>query len=367
MKPKSALFAILFLVIIAPGIMAAQPFGSPLTSEQVACEERQMGRLLHRMGVSYGEAGLYLWRSAANGGSYRGLASTDHLYFDPTTTVDIRMRDEKQLAFDLILRADEDFLNPRRERRPQATLVRRDAASNLDPMGTTRFSMLVDLILSPEPPDPFHPKNSIRITTLQEAPEDHADTAGRGLTVDDLLNTCHTEVTDFDLKVYSILARTVRPTGCLAEPIPNPVCGFISFKTAFYRAEEPLTYRADVYLSSLSCDEDGVCVYSDEQNSLLFRIQADAQGRLASGEVSLLPFCTASGQTGCSPEDSPWMGLYVLPPLRPGIEVQGEEVFRRAAHLNLFSVAFPDLNILRADVNWADLLKDTSWNGGLQP
>ncbi|MEP7011560.1 MAG: hypothetical protein ABJC13_14655 [Acidobacteriota bacterium] len=341
----------------------AQPFGRPLTSEQVACEERQMGRLLHRMGVSYGESSLLLWRSSANGGTYRGLASTSQLRH--TTVQGDRERQEKQLAFDLILREDEDFLNPRRDRRPQATLVRRDASSNLE--GTTRFSMLVDLILSREPPDPFQPKNSIRITTLQDAQADHADTAGRGLTVDDLLSPCHTEVTDFDLKVYSILARTVRPTGCLAEPIPNPFCAFISYKTALYRAEEPLTYRIDAYDSALSCDDDGVCVYSDLEIPFLLRLHTDTQGRLTTGEITALPFCTASGQTGCNPTGSPWMGLYILPPLRPGFEIQGEEVFRRAAHLNVFSDGSDEFNVLSADVNWADLLKDTSWNGGLQP
>ncbi len=227
--------------------------------------------------------------------------------------------------------------------------------------------MLVDLELSREPPDPFHPKIPIRLTTLQKAGEGHADRSGRGLEADALLAPCHTEVTDFDLKVYSILARTVRPTGCLAEPIPNPVCAFTTFKTAFYRAEEPLTYRIDAYDSALSCDEVVGCIYSDAQIPFLLRLHTDTQGRLTTGEIAPLPFCTASGQSGCNPTGSPWMGLYILPPLRPGVEVQGEEVFRRAAHLNVFSDGSDEFNVLHADVNWADLLKDTSWNGGLQP
>ncbi len=356
--------AFLLVQLVAPRA-DAQAFGRPLTPEQVACEERQMGRLLHRMGQSGGDTGLFLWRSAANGGTYRGLASTSELF--NTTLQGDRAHKEKQLAFDLILRADEDFLNPQRERRSQATMVRRDVASNLDPPGAASATMFVGIELSWEPPDPFHPKIPVLLSTLQQPESAHADRAGRGLEVDDLLAPCHSEVTDFDLKVYSILARTVRPTGCLAEPIPNPVCGFISFKTAFYRAEEPLTYRADVYLSSLSCDDDGVCVYSDEEIPVLFRLRTDAQGRLTTGEISALPFCTASGQSGCTPTRSPWIGFYVLPPLRPGLEVQGEEVFRRAAHLNIFGACCDEFNVLRDDVNWADLLKDTSWNGGLEP
>ncbi len=365
MRKHHAIPALAVLALLVAPRAYAQSFGRHLTTAQVACEERQMGRLLHRMGIANGETSLFLWRSAPNGGGYRGLASTSELF--NTTLQGDRAHKEKQLAFDLILRGDGDFLNPQKGRLPQATLVRRDVASNLDPPGTTGYSIQIRLELSKEPPDPFHPKINLLLNTLSQPGSGQIDRAGRGLEVDDLLAPCHNEVTDFDLKVYSILARTVRPTGCLAEPIPNPVCGFINFKTAFYRAEEPLTYRADVYLSSLSCDEVVGCIYSEEQNSLLFRMQVDPQGRLTAGDVATLPFCTEPGQTGCSPEDSPWMGLYVLPPLRPGVEVQGEDVFRRAAHLNIFGICCDEFNVLRADVNWSDLLKDTAWNGGLQP
>lgn len=365
MKKHLAISAVALLALLVAPPAITQPFGRPLTSEQVACEERQMGRLLHRMGIANGETGLFLWRSAGRGGTYRGLASTSELF--NTTLQGDRAHKEKQLAFDLILRNDEDFLNPQRERRPQATLVRRDTASNLDPPGSTTYSIQIHLELFREAPDPFHPKINLLLNTLPQAGSGHADRAGRGLEVDDLLFPCHTEVTDFDLKVYSILARTVRPTGCLAEPIPNPVCGFISFKTAFFRAEEPLTYRVDVYRSSLSCDEDGVCVFSDDHIPVLFRLRTDALGRLTTGEIASLPFCTEVGQAECIPTRSPWIGLYVLPPLRPGVEIQDEEVFRRGAHLNIFGLCCDEFNVLRADVNWADLLKDTSWNGGLQP
>ncbi len=365
MRKHHAISAAVFLALLGAPRAGAQPFGRPLTPEQVACEERQMGRLLHRMGQSLGDSGLFLWRSSANGGSYRGLASTSELY--NTTLQGDRAHKEKQLAFDLILRADEDFLNPRRGRLSQATLVRRDVASNLDPPGTTSATIGLGIELSKEPPDPFHPKILISLSTLQQPGLDHADRAGRGLEVDDLLAPCHSEVTDFDLKVYSILARTVRPTGCLAEPIPNPVCGFINFKTAFYRAEEPLTYRVDVYQSASSCDDDGVCVFGDGQIPLLLRLRTDAQGRLTTGELAALPFCTTDGQPGCNSFRSPWMGVYVLPPLRPGVEIQGEEVFRRATHLNVFGRGSDEFNVLQDDVNWADLLKDTAWNGGLQP
>jgi hypothetical protein len=365
MRKHHAISTVVLLVLLGTPRADAQSFGRPLTPEQVACEERQMGRLLHRMGQSGGDTGLFLWRSAANGGVYRGLASTSELF--NTTIQGDRAHKEKQLAFDLILRDDEDFLNPQRERRPQATMVRRDAASNLDPLASANASMIVGIELSREPPDPFHPKISVLLSTLQQPGSDHADRAGRGLDVDDLLEPCHSEVTDFDLKVYSILARTVRPTGCLAEPIPNPVCGFINFKTAFYRAEEPLTYRIDVYQSALSCDDDGVCVFDDGQIPFLLRLQTDTQGRLTTGELAALPFCTTDGQAGCNSFRSPWMGVYVLPPLRPGVEIQGEDVFRRAAHLNVFGLGSDEFNVLHADVNWADLLKDTSWNGDLQP
>src|SRR5258707_549520 len=116
----------LVFIVLAPPV-AAQSLGGPLTVDQVSCEERQLQRLEHRMWVHFEGSTLLLWRASPFGGSYRGLVSTNILDGDP----DHPTRQEEQLAFDLVFKAEEDFLDPQRPRRPQATLVRRDVASNL--------------------------------------------------------------------------------------------------------------------------------------------------------------------------------------------------------------------------------------------
>ncbi|HBL25287.1 MAG TPA: hypothetical protein DD490_00450, partial [Acidobacteria bacterium] len=189
----------------------AQVVSRPLTAEQVACEERQLERLVHRMAASEETSNLFLWRSSADGGLFRGLASTSELRYDDTG---VRYRKENQLAFDLILKAGEDFLDPRRPRLPQATLVRRDAASNVHPTPVNSYPLTTVLDLAPEVPDPTLPKMPLRITSAPAAGSD--DRAGRSIAAADFLTACHSEVTAFDLAVYQLLARTVRISQCLS-------------------------------------------------------------------------------------------------------------------------------------------------------
>ncbi len=364
---KRAYLSIGFLGLLVTGTGRAQPSpGGSLTPEQVACQERQMQRVMHRLSTPYSGSNLFLWRGSSAGGDYRGVATTSHLYFDPSTVVDIRLRDEKQLAFDLTLRDDEDFLNPRRTRLPQATLVRREAASNFDVPSDLRGALKVRMALDPETLDPTSPDKEIDISTLRQQGEGHADGASRGLDIDDLFDSCGVEVTDFDRKVFSILARTVRPSACLVEPMDSFGCDADQFKTAIYRGEEPMTYRFDIYTYFVVCDDDGICRYSEGRTPLLFRLTTDSQARLTGGTVDPLPFCAIGGQTGCIEDPFPEIAVYVLPPLRAGFEMQGEETFQRAARLNIDGEGSM-YNVLHADVNWADLLRDSSWNGGLQP
>jgi hypothetical protein len=98
----------------------------------------------------------------------------------------------------------------------------------------------------------------------------------------------------------------------------------------------------------------------------LLLVHVDEQGRLTSGEVRALPWCAQVDQVGCTNVVDAGFALFVLPPLRPGIERQGEAEFLRAAHLNIEYEGSP-FNVLQDTVNWADLLRDTAWNGGLVP
>jgi hypothetical protein len=100
--------------------------------------------------------------------------------------------------------------------------------------------------------------------------------------------------------------------------------------------------------------------------AFLFRLQVDQNGRLAGGDVQFLGFCTEDGQLACSTTTSPDLGLFVMPPLRPGIDRQGPPEFRRSAELQI-GFEGEEGNVLYDTINWADLLRDTSWNGGLVP
>jgi len=364
--PISALLAVFANAL---SLRAAQPVSLPLTPEQVTCEERQIGRLIHRLSVAYNGSSLFLWRSSPGGGLYEGLVGTNEMHF--VTQFGDRSREEHQLAFDLILHAEADFLNPRRTVLPQATLVRRDTASNLDVPISGNGNLLIRMDLAPEVPNPDTPTIPLKISTRREPGREKADGAGRGLSVDDLLTPCHGEVTEFDQRVFAILARAVRPTACLAEPVVNPLaCLGTRFKTAVYRAEAPLTYRIDVYPYTSFCNDQGQCGYGEVRVPFLLQLLLDPEGRLTMGTVTALPFCEhpdgTVDHTGCIQVLDPEIGLYILPPIRPGVAVQGEPFFRRAAHLNLDLIG-SEFNVLQAEVNWADLLRDTAWNGGLAP
>jgi hypothetical protein len=354
----------LLLGLFCARLATAQDFGKPLTQAQVDCEERQSMRLAHRFVLYNGGSNLFLWRSAPVGGVYRGLAAASLLRgdnLDPETWT----REERQMAFDMILRQEESFLDPARLRLPQATLVRRDAATNL--MANPESWQLADLRvdLAPEVPNPFEPQRPLQITNRLTPGAGQSDGAGRSLASDDLLSACHTEVTEFDLKVFSILARTVRPSACL---FIGGGCGGgeAHYKSVLFRGPEPLTYRMNLIRYSQLCFEGEPCFATESTLAFVFHLQVDQRGNLTGGDVQLLEWCTADDQLACNTVSNPGMSLFVMPPVRPGIDKQGPPEFRRSAQIQIYWESNED-NVLHANVNWADLLRDTAWNGGLVP
>ncbi|HEX3525895.1 MAG TPA: hypothetical protein VH988_02410 [Thermoanaerobaculia bacterium] len=363
MKCRVSLCLFLTLGFWAAGLATAQGFGNPLTQAQVDCEERQMMRLLHRVATDRGGTQAFLWRSTPGGGVYRGLVATSNLFGDggdPTTWT----HDEKQMPFDLILKAEDDFPNPQRLRLPQGTLVRRDAATNLTASADILQWFILTVDLAPEVPDPTMPTAPLRISNRLLVGAGQSDRGGRSLAKDDLLSACHAEVTEFDLKVYSILARTFRASSCLA--IARGICpGYLyPFKVAFFRGVDPLTYRANILFYGDTCFDS--CTYSQLTTAYLLHVQVDTKGNLTGGDLQALPWCTGQDQLACTNYENPELGIFILPPLRPGLEQQGPAEFQRAAQLQLESNG-SKYNTLQSNVNWIDLLKDTSWNGGLQP
>lgn len=356
-------FLALILVLTSARLTAAQSFGNPLTQAQVDCEERQMMRLIHRVSVEYLGSHVFLWRSTPGGGVYRGLAASSFLFGvgqEPSSY----SHEEEQLAFDLVLKAEDDFPNPKRLRLPQGTLVRRDAASNLSSLPDREPLLAVTVDLAPEVPDPTMPTAPLRITNRLLLGAGQSDRAGRSLAKDDLFTACHAEVNDFDVKVASILARTVRASACLYYQRYGCPDILFPFKAVIFRGVEPLTYRMNILSYGDTCFDD--CFYAEEAIAFLFHLQVDSKGNLTGGGLQVLPWCTTADQINCTNYSNPELAFFVLPPMLPGVDKQGPAEFGRAARVEV-NFNGSDENILHADVNWLDLLKDTSWNGGLTP
>ncbi len=189
-------------------------FGVPLTPQQVACEAQQLRRLQSRTASRQFESTIFLWRAAATGGLYRGAVLSNGIGREQASQKYKRF--ERQMAFDLAFRTGEDFLDPDRTLLPQATLVRREAATNFDDRsGSAALDLTVDL--APRVPNPISPTNPLRLDVKTDG-RGQDDGASRAIALADLTSTCHAEVTAFDQQVFSILARTLRGTYCLSGP-----------------------------------------------------------------------------------------------------------------------------------------------------
>ena len=333
---------------------SATDFGRALSDAEVTCEENQGHQIVLRQ-EGTGGSGLhssYVWRSTPGGGVFRGLAVV-------TPVVDTHgsfLRDERQLAFDLVLKSDEDYLDPRRTRLPQATFARRDASSNLEgtpPASGLPFAITFDLAHNSNPINVGVP---LRITGLPTG--SRATGSGRIVEEAGLTAACHEQVSEFDLRVESILARTVRPACESYSPID---CALYSqYKAVIFRGEEPLSYRMDLY-GSVIAGGPGPTTYSEVRIPLLFHVQVDGEGALTSGDVQILPFCSHAAESNCTTNGPIGTGILVLPPVLPGGEVQGPEVLAQAAKLRLGFKGDPHA-ITFAVVDWHKVLEGTSWS-----
>ena len=115
MRVTSRFMGALAIVLFGTAASAA-PFTSPLTPDQVACDELQLERLAGRLAIVEGLAGsgavglhpsLFLWRSSDGGSTYSALAVTDGIMGASGNLV----RQETQLALDLVLHPPADTLN----------------------------------------------------------------------------------------------------------------------------------------------------------------------------------------------------------------------------------------------------------------
>jgi hypothetical protein len=360
-------------IVLFTTAASAAPFTNPLTPDQVACDELQLERLAGRLAVVEGLAGsgavglhpsLFLWRSSDGGGVYSALAVTDGVMGASGNLV----RQETQLALDLVLHPVADPLNPARPLLPQGSLVRRELGSNLVTPTPLATYLTVTMALEPKAQNPFQPTipllvNNLTATSDGEQPAAHADAAGRGITQDTLTSSCESALTVFDQRIFTILSRTVRLAQCalLAGALPSCNPDGSVYNITLFRGTDPQTYRANVYFYAVACDNN-VCSYGVlSKVAWEFKMNWDENGKLTSGEVSVLPPCPNGPAPGCSDRQGDGTPMFILPPLWPGHGHQGQHVFDLGALLRYDSPGSPK-NIPSATVNWSVLLMNSAWN-----
>lgn len=360
-------------VMLSAESASATPLTNPLTPDQVTCDELQLERLAGRLAVVEGLAGigvvglhpsLVLWHSSAGGATYSGLTVTDGISGTPGHL----LRAETQLAFDLTLHPPTDTLNPRRPFLPQGSLVRREQDSNLVTPTPLAAYLTVTMALEPNAQDPFLPiiplvVNNLTATSDGEGPAAHADAAGRGITQDSLTSSCENALTDFDQRIFAMLSRTVRVSQCVALSGTPPFCNpdGSAYNITLFRGADPQTYRANVYLYAVACD-NGTCSYGVlSKVAWELKMNWNANGTLTTGEVSVLPPCPNGPAPGCSDPKGNGTPMFILPPLFAGHGHQGQHLFELGALLFDDFPGSPN-NVLSATVNWGVLLANSAWN-----
>ena len=369
MSPKCFWCAIA-LVVFSAGAAPAEDLTKPLTAEQVTCDELQLERLARRF-VVYEERSpsfspsLFSWRSSW-GATFGGLAITDGTRSEVGTQPEDPLRIEQQLSVDLTVRPVGDRLNPQRPLLPHATLARRTQDSSLvGPFESIRLNVTLDL--APAVPNPFVPGIPLLVSNVGQpfagmSPLAVADAAGRGIAVDRLGESCHAELTPFDQKVFTLLARTLRISECFSRRgcdarIPD------HYNVTLFRGSDPHVYRANVYLYDPYCDDDDTCYHFFGKVALELTVGWTAEGRLTAGTVRVLPDCSLPGSfaPGCSDYSIAEIGIYFLPPVWPGRERRDESEVRQAPNLQLSSPGIPT-EVRSATIDWEALLAESAWN-----
>ncbi len=370
---RAQVLALSALVAAIPSAAGAATLTNPLTADQVTCDEIQLERLALRGGVfepspfDGAHPSLILWHSSAGGGAYSALAVTDGI-FGGEAGIPL-IRSEAQLAFDLSFHSTADVLNPARALLPQVTVVRREVDSNLIAPGTTTPNLIVLFGLEPTRVlNPFMPLIPVEINNLAAAsatdqPIAFANGSGRGIETDDLISSCGSALTPFDQRVFTILSRTVRMAQCALLPEFRGTCNpdGSAYNITLFRAADPQTYRANVYVYAVACSDTGVCSYSVAKVAYQFSFTWDSTGNLTSGQVTVLPPCPSTALApGCSNPNGNQTPMFILPPLWPGHGHQGPRQFR------LGTLVWDDApgstnNILSAPINWQTLLAGSAW------
>ncbi|HXU31648.1 MAG TPA: hypothetical protein VN851_13825, partial [Thermoanaerobaculia bacterium] len=197
-------------------------------------------------------------------------------------------------------------------------------------------------------------------------PREAATGRGPGILNDSLSSACGGVLSDFDQRVFEILARTIVPSDAFLTLAPPRPCDGVplpfGYTLAIFRGADPRTYRVNVYDYESSAPEDAGP--NDHANGLALAVELkmswDAAGRLTTGTARVLPLCRDGQDLDCTGRTG-GLGLVFVPPIFPGHEEEPPAAFHQAPYLN-FTGGPSAANVLATTIDWTDLLKNTALN-----
>lgn len=329
---------------------AAQDLTQPLTPEEVACNERQLEKLLQRLNAAEERYRLPEIPTAVSvsysnsAGFYEGIVATQQSFRLDIGGIPPATPYEHYLSFNINPSIRTLLLNPARPELAQVGLNREQSNSNLvTPGGYFDLTLTLDptlgggdplVINNFEEPAPGEPYNGFLANSTKP---------GRGLTVDGLLKPCHQKLTDFDRHVFSILQRMARGAEVSEFFTPDD-------EISIFRGEDPHTYRINYYPVF-----EGLV--TGPRMAAEIKISWTPEGRLTTAVMRALPACAVEGQAGCSASNRGALVIFLIAPL-----FGGTELFPGNAGENGVSYVWYEGPSAPVTIDLAALLAHTTWN-----
>jgi hypothetical protein len=343
--------AVILIALIAFGHpVAAEDLTQPLTAEEVACNEKQIERLLQRMNAA---KELYftpqlpttLLVSYSNSvGFYDGLLLTEQAFRLGPGEIPPTDYQEHYLAFNINPSIRTVLLNPGRPEIAQVSFNREQSSSNLVASGSY-FDLILTLnptlgdgdslvINNFEEPAPGTPYNGFLANSTKP---------GRGLIADGLLTPCHQKLTDFDRHVFSVLQRMVRGRDEAAFFRPD-------MEFSIFRGEDPKTFRINFYPIYEHFEPGG-------RMGVELKMTWTPEGKLTTAVMKALPACAVAGQLGCTAIKEIVPLVFLIPPL-----FGGNQYYDGSADENGVAYVWHEGPSAPVTINLEALLAHTTWN-----
>jgi hypothetical protein len=323
-----------------------------LTAEEVACNERQLERLLFRLKagdevIAYPQIPKAVLVTYSNSvGFYEGLAlDMQNWRLDIGQTPPDRAI-ERYLAFNINPSIRTLLVNPRRSQLGQVSLDREESNSNLvTPGGYFNLRVTIDPSLPGNSQPDLLEINNFEVPGVGEPYNGfiaNSTKPGRGLTEDGLLTPCHEKFTAFDRYLFAILQRMLR--------IWSAGFGLFDSEGAIFRGEDPHTYRFNFY------------PIAGTANPALGRVAGELtlswtpEGKLTRGVLRMLPLCQVGQEIGCS-KGYVSSNTFLISPVFGGQELYSfDAALRNSTYFN------DDGPGPAVTVDFEKLLAGTSWN-----